>query len=484
MKFHRTLEKGQINAFKEYYIPYNDLKNDIKIDKLMFKKRLAESLRILNGFFIDLENEMILKKRFVLNKNENDQSEAEIDENLNEVHVTRKYKPDIVLEVSYQTEDENYKNVLDIDNVLYSQKNSIYHTNNTDYDTKNEYYNQYNNITTYNSYNVLEKDGFILNNSEIDDINKNYVKNEFLSKHNGNQKPFTNSFVNNENQNLIKTNKIENDNEKNENEEFDIEKNLNKNLQSRKKKGEIKSFDDADIENKNGLRKFLNQNAKKFISFVNIKKHYNERKKEKNVTNFIQDCEKIKEFARLNFTGYRKILKKYDKNYSENLSSDVLPIIKNFYFYKSNRIDKLLNEAKNFYKENFAANDKKKAKDVFHNIMRKDKSDAFSSFIAGAFTSLSLFIFCIIKIEDKALNQFYQCTNLFFYGAFLFGICMIIFKKVYINYSFIFQFDAAAKGTISKYFLLISLLSIIFNFGFFIAKDKQSDAAFLILVDV
>ncbi|KAM0679267.1 Xenotropic and polytropic retrovirus receptor 1 [Binucleata daphniae] len=371
MKFHKTLEKGQINAFKDFYIPYNELKSYIKTDKAKFYRRLSESLGKLNGFFIELENEMMISKKEVLKDDKKRMiSDAANDESI--AHVSL---------------DENIK---------------------------------------------------IIDNKEqkIDSVTKKVKKEDALD------------------------------------DTVDTKKTVQINKQS--SVDGCKSLDDSDLGNAKILQNFLNRNAKKFISYMNLKKMYNTRKKERRVAGFILNCEKLKDFASINYTGYKKILKKYDKNHNENFTGDFLPLVENSYFYKSKRIEKMLNEAKSYYKKNFAQNNKQKAKNVFKNILQKEKSSAFASFFAGGFTFLSFFLLCYLNKHNLVDKNFLFCTNLFFYGAFLFGICMILFDKVYINYAFIFQFDVTSKGNIGEYFMLVSFFSIVFNFGIYMTCNIES----------
>lgn len=302
MRFHRTLEKGQINEWKGFYIPYHELKAYMKQDRVLFVTKVAESLKLVNDFYLKIERIMVSEKDKICTKLKND--------------TTKKKR-------------------------------------------------------------------------------KRHSKDDTTAVRRG---------------------------------RFDI------------------------------------------LNLFRWKDRYSYHKDETNLKVWIRACERMKKYVNLNFTGFRKILKKYDKLYKDTLSTTLLEEVKESYFYRSTRIDKALSELKELYKVHFAQNDKRKAKNVFENITKKDRTDQVSSFVSGMFLAFSLFALHVMEIREGPEFRFVVHMNLIFYGLCLFGLCLILFKRVYINYKFILDLEVATSGSIGSYFLLISSFMLITNVGLYIQK--------------
>lgn len=203
----------------------------------------------------------------------------------------------------------------------------------------------------------------------------------------------------------------------------------------------------------------------KMLRFLKFKDEYSRRKRERAVIGYISSLQTLLRYRDLNYTGFKKILKKYDKNCGKNITREIWPLVRESYFCRSTRVELALKETKALYRRQFARDNSKKAKSVFHRISRRDKADQVSSFFAGAFIAVSLFIFSILGDDSTNL---YHSINLFTYGATLFGLCMIIFKKTFINYDFIFNFDICSSMSISRYFFLVSVFIVVHNIGFYL----------------
>lgn len=310
MRFHKTLEKGQINEWKCYYIPYNELKVCMKKDRVLFVTKVNESLKLINDFYLRIE-------RIVMN-----------------------------------------------------EKNKIRKT--------------------------IEENEEVESETSIENHNKKLISADDCTR--------------------VKKSR------------FDL------------------------------------------LNLLKWKDRYSYNQSEKELKRWIQGCGRIKRYVNLNYQGFRKILKKYDKMYKDNLSMELFTEIKESYVFKSTRIDKTLTELKEIYRVYYAKNDKRKAKSVFLNITKKEGSDQFSSFFAGMFIALSIFSCHVIKIRSFDDLNFIFYTNAFFYGLLLFGFCMILFRKYYINYKFILGLEVATCGTLPSYFLLVSTFMLITDFGFYVTS--------------
>lgn len=219
------------------------------------------------------------------------------------------------------------------------------------------------------------------------------------------------------------------------------------------------------------------------LNLFKWKERYLEHKHEKDLKRWIQGCERIKKYVNLNYQGFRKILKKHDKYFKVNLSETLLIEVSESYVFKSRRIDDIFNELKELYRVQYAKNDKRKAKTVFLNIMKKDEPlDLLFSFVSGMFFAFAIFSLHIIDLGDSRDYRFIWFMNYVFYGLMLFGACMILFKNYYINYKFILELEMSTCGSISSYFLLVSTFAFVTNCGFYLKQRFFSGRNETILV--
>lgn len=200
----------------------------------------------------------------------------------------------------------------------------------------------------------------------------------------------------------------------------------------------------------------------KFVDFMNIKKGFRKRKKEKHITEFLNSLVKIKSYRDLNSTGFIKLAKKYSEVHKNpKFYEKFTKKLEENYFYKSKRIGSIKNATKKIYKQLFAKNEPGKAKTVFKRLGKDSKSIDIYYIAAGLLMGTTIPLGLRMDKEafagKNAYLLFHAISN-FFWGIILFGLALKIFKNFAINYKFIFNFDVVSSMNNSKYVLLISSL--------------------------
>ncbi|KAH9410908.1 EXS domain-containing protein [Ordospora pajunii] len=213
--------------------------------------------------------------------------------------------------------------------------------------------------------------------------------------------------------------------------------------------------DEDDLECKYAPQK---DTEKRFGGIFKIPKQLERRKREKNIQEFLHAVIGIKRFRELNYTGLMKLSKKYGKTYpSEGFHKSFSKKIDGSYFSKSKRIDEVYSSIKELYKTVFARNDPGKARTVFRKLKRKNTSNPIALYASGMLGGMSIGLIPLLDFgENKSSREMFFATVLLQYGAFLFGLCLSIFKRFHINYKFIFNFDVCSSLTSDRYLLMVS----------------------------
>jgi xenotropic and polytropic retrovirus receptor 1 len=211
------------------------------------------------------------------------------------------------------------------------------------------------------------------------------------------------------------------------------------------------------------------------------------RKREKNIHELLHALITIKRYKELNYTGMIKLSKRYDRHHpSEKFHDAFVKKLNDSYFNKSKRIDLVHKAVKALYKRVFAEDDPKKARIVFSNLRKKNRSDPLSSFLAGLLGGASLVIgFSMDFGERRKDRDLFMAMSLIYYGCFLFGGCLLIFKRSYINYKFIFNFDVCSSMNASRYLLLVAMFALINSLGTYLnTRFMGLDPYWLVLLQL
>jgi len=219
----------------------------------------------------------------------------------------------------------------------------------------------------------------------------------------------------------------------------------------------------------------------KFVDFMNIKKGFRKRKKEKHLTEFLNSLVKIKAYRDLNSTGFIKLAKKYSEIHKNSkFYSKFMEKLQENYFYKSKRISSIKNATKKMYKQLFAKNQPGKARSVFRRLGRGSKSIDIYYIASGMLMGISSCLSFVIKRElflSRSSFLLFHSLNNFLWGVILFGLCLKIFKIFFINYKFIFNFDVVSPMDNSRYLLLFSTFLFLNAVLFYCVPQITSDNA-------
>lgn len=198
-----------------------------------------------------------------------------------------------------------------------------------------------------------------------------------------------------------------------------------------------------------------------------LPKQFEKRKREKNIQEFLHAVISIKRFRELNYTGLMKLSRKYDKIYpSERFHESFAKKVNDSYFNKSKRIDDVYKAVKELYKNVFAKDDPDKARTVFRKLKSRSKTDPGISYLSGVLGGMSVMLMCMMDFQKKQKDmELFFALVLFQYSAFLFGLCFVVFKRFYINYKFIFNFDVCSSLDSGKYLFLVSLFIFVNTLG-------------------
>lgn len=186
---------------------------------------------------------------------------------------------------------------------------------------------------------------------------------------------------------------------------------------------------------------------------------FEKRKKEKAFHELLQAINSVKSYRDINYMGLSIIIRKYiNKIGSDEFSSDFLKKLHQSHFRKSKKIDKMQKEVRSVYKKVFVLNDKFKAQIIFKKIGKKLRPDPFLTFLIGVFlTALVVIIYCADLDQNPFVKRIAYNVGLIQFGAFLFGVCDLLFIKYDINHNLIFNFDVISNLSPIDFLLNITL---------------------------
>ncbi|KAF7684039.1 Phosphate transporter PHO1 like protein 7 [Astathelohania contejeani] len=218
-----------------------------------------------------------------------------------------------------------------------------------------------------------------------------------------------------------------------------------------------------------GIKHIFKRGARQFLNQFNIKERISWKSQENSIINFLALLNSIERYRDLNLTGFRKILKKYDKKYGENTLEKLYPVVDSSYFSSSVHVPELVNQARVVYKVLFAKNPAM-AKRAFKRIEVGAKGNHVASFFAGVFLTTSYILWDSIDLSSTKKYQFFYFLFYPLLSALIFGLTMELLKRKSINYSHILKLNPLVKTGLSQYFLLITALLILHTGGVYIVS--------------
>ncbi|KAI3423478.1 uncharacterized protein J3R85_010974 [Psidium guajava] len=161
----------------------------------------------------------------------------------------------------------------------------------------------------------------------------------------------------------------------------------------------------------------------------------------------------LETYRNLNMLAFVKILKKFDKMTGKQVLPIYLRVVESSYFNSSNKVMNLGDEVEELFTQHFAKEDRTKAMKYLKPRQRKDSHG--TTFFIGIFTGcfITLLAGYIIMahmtgmydrrkgdtVYMETVYPVFSMFSLLFLHFFLYGCNIFAWKKVRINYSFIFE---------------------------------------------
>jgi hypothetical protein len=189
----------------------------------------------------------------------------------------------------------------------------------------------------------------------------------------------------------------------------------------------------------------------------------------------------LKNYKILNYTGFVKILKKYDKIMKRNLTLQYISKVEHSHFHSSKVLEKVIKQTENIYIKTFRHGNRN---DGMNDLRLPDETvDEQHSVIWRAGFCLGLALPIIYSIISKFINedlgqkidnleiilQIFGGLSLPIIFLLLFGVNLIVWKKYKINYVFIFEFDSRNHLTPWEFIEIACLLFVLWIYFVYFA---------------
>eukprot|EP01083_Nonionella_stella_P181242 648483_1 len=178
----------------------------------------------------------------------------------------------------------------------------------------------------------------------------------------------------------------------------------------------------------------------------------------------------LSNFRTLNQIGFRKILKKFDKNIGCFEQRRLMEIIDSMDFASSLECTQKMNELIAHYSNLFEGGDYNKAKVRLLDSMSWNKWSTASSFRMGVKCGILIGLIgwsiSALSVRHPSLPHnaiyAYRCVGCFLFFLWLWSADVYIWSKYRINYVFIFEFEPRTRLTFLQYFDEAATLSLIY----------------------
>lgn len=234
----------------------------------------------------------------------------------------------------------------------------------------------------------------------------------------------------------------------------------------RKKK--IKADDDIDPVERSQNRRDYEPRPKPSVPY------YVARRQIKNaVQEYYRGLELLKSYRMLNRTGFRKLVKKFDKQTKSNISVWYMEKVNSSYFGTSDVLDNMIPKVEELFSLYFENGNRKVAVEKLRSNIKEDQFYT-SMFVSGILFGLSIPLLGYALYlglhktltgeipEGKLLLQIWAGFFLATLMAVLFSINCYTWTKFKINYRFIFEFNPKTALDYRQYLLLPSLILFLY----------------------
>eukprot|EP00762_Andalucia_godoyi_P005624 ANDGO_00580.mRNA.1 SPX and EXS domain-containing protein 5 len=196
---------------------------------------------------------------------------------------------------------------------------------------------------------------------------------------------------------------------------------------------------------------------------------------------YYRGLQMLRNFGVVNFTGFIKILKKFDKYLHHHLSPIWKGRLENAPFRQLKEVDSMIEELKELYAIHFENGNKKRAADalrVSHNLLSpifRGENPGVSLFMFGVYVGVSIILLSIL-FEDLIVKYPWESPpshavwtfNIYRGLGMLLGLGIAgawgtyVWTEYQINYVFIFDLDARDHLNTSQYFEIFFFLTALF----------------------
>ncbi|ESW11531.1 hypothetical protein PHAVU_008G038300 [Phaseolus vulgaris] len=209
----------------------------------------------------------------------------------------------------------------------------------------------------------------------------------------------------------------------------------------------------------------------------------------------------LKSYSFLNLLAFSKIMKKYDKVSSRNVSKDYLKMVDSSYVGSSDEVNRLMVKVEHAFIKHFANGNHRKGMNTLRPTAKKERHRI--TFLLGLFTgcSIALIVALVILIHvrnilysagrTKYMDNIFPLYSLFGYlvlHMIMYSANVYFWRRYTINYPFIFGFKEGTELGYREVFLLssglavLSLAAVLSNLDMEIEQRTKSFSAFTELV--
>eukprot|EP01083_Nonionella_stella_P273846 929220_1 len=200
---------------------------------------------------------------------------------------------------------------------------------------------------------------------------------------------------------------------------------------------------------------------------------------------FYRKATKLINFQTINFIGFRKIIKKFDKRLSVHMQQSLMFQVRHSYFARSTRTEDLIRQIVCVYAKNFENGDDAKAKASLLAKMtvrgeQTRKGQLIWGMKLGMVSILCLWVMlnCVLDANvfegKRAIYPVYRALGVILLIPWFWGANIYIWRRYRINYVFIFEFDPRTRMTTYEVLDTAASITIVFliNFLLFISHER------------
>ncbi|OAE31554.1 hypothetical protein AXG93_3415s1140 [Marchantia polymorpha subsp. ruderalis] len=226
-------------------------------------------------------------------------------------------------------------------------------------------------------------------------------------------------------------------------------------------------------------RSSIDAKAKSGVYLSKKKVQYAEKVLHKALIEFYRGLGLLKSYSSLNMVAFVKILKKFDKVMEKEAAPIYLKAVENSYFSSSDRVTRLMEKVEKLFTKYFQANDRRKAMALLRPMQQKASHRV--SFLIGLFTGGSVALVGVLAIiapttlwrykaggksGEKAYYDsvfpLFSMMGLILIHMYMYGCDIYLWRRMHINYGFIFEFSPGNVLRYREMFLLCTSLTCVY----------------------